>query len=238
MSLENYIKWFEAHERAVLVVLGGCVLWFALGKIDTVIANHDKANLQQAQVAAAVLTAKNQQTEAVVAQQAADLVELKAQMAAQVAAVEAEKVALINALANQKKIDVTLTPTELTNRWNVLVPTASASVTNGQVTLPPTGAVATVQQLEEVPVLTNELSGTQDELATANKMVQQEGDQVATLNTLVAGKDALLAKNETVCQEQIKVVKDAAAKSKRKWFIGGLIAGLSLRGAAKIIFGI
>jgi hypothetical protein len=238
-KLKADLTWIQKHERILLALVAAVAIWFAIGKVDTLIANHDHANLQQAQVAAAVQTAKNEETAAVVAQQAADLKELKAQMAAQVAAVEAEKVALINALSQQKKADAVMTPTELTNRWNVLVPSAKAAVSpSGEIALSSTGAVATVQQLEEVPVLTKELASSQGELATANKMIQSQGDQVATLNTLISGKDALLKDADKVCQEQIKVVKDDAAKSKRRWYVAGVATVVVARVAVKILFGI
>ena len=51
-KVKSELSWLQKHERMILVILGGLVLWFAIGKIDQVIINHDAANLSQAKVTA------------------------------------------------------------------------------------------------------------------------------------------------------------------------------------------
>ena len=103
------------------------------------------------------------------------------------------------------------------------------STANGQVTLPISGAVATVQQLELVPAQQQTLANTQKELSNVQSLVTAEGQQVATLNTEVGSLRLQITDNSAVCQAQIKVVKDAAAKSKRRWFYAGYILGFISR---------
>jgi hypothetical protein len=235
--LDKYIAWVEAHERHLLILAAGVVLWVGIGKVDTLILHHDQAGLQQAQIVAAQQAQKNAEVLAVVQQQAVDLKALNDRVLSQQAALEQANVNLANALIQQKKTDATLPPTELAARWNTLVPAALVSVTPNGVSLSLPGAVATVQTLEEVPVLTQQLNGVKQELIGEKQIAAQQESRITSLNTLVAGKDASLKDAEKVCTEQIKVVKDEARKSKRKWFVAGVITGGALRGAVKILFG-
>ena len=222
-------SWLKQHERIILALVGGLVLWFAIGKIDTLIANHDHANLQQAQVAAAVQEEKNQALAAQIAQQAAEYKALAEKVEAQNAALEQVNVNLATALTKQQKTDAALPPTELVARWNTLVPAAGATVSPNGVFVGSQGAGTTVQQLEKVPVLAAQLdneiaieSGTQKLLTSSEGRVVTLNDQVTDLKT-----QAVL--NAKVCTDQIAVVKADARKSKRKWFIVGYIAGFLSR---------
>ena len=222
-------SWLKQHERIILALVGGLVLWFAIGKIDTLIANHDHANLQQTQVAAAVQEEKNQALAAQIAQQAAEYKALAEKVEAQNAALEQVNVNLATALTKQQKTDAALPPTELVARWNTLVPAAGATVSPNGVFVGSQGAGTTVQQLEKVPVLAAQLdneiaieSGTQKLLTSSEGRVVTLNDQVTDLKT-----QAVL--NAKVCTDQIAVVKADARKSKRKWFIVGYIAGFLSR---------
>lgn len=237
-KLKTDLTWIQKHERLLLALVGGLVLWFAIGKIDTLIANHDHANLQQAQVAAAVQEDKNKALIAQVAQQAADYKALAEKVEAQNAALEQANVALATSLTKQQKTDATLPPTELVARMNTLVPTAGATFTSSGVVLPQAGAVAVTQELEKVPVLTKQLDnetvieqGTQKQLALSET-------QVATLNNQVTGLKTQATLDAQVCKDQIAVVKADARKSKRKWAIIGAVSVIIARAAVKIGLGI
>ena len=228
-KLKADLTWIQKHERIILALVGGLVLWFAIGKIDTLIANHDHANLQQAQVAAAVQEEKNQALAAQIAQQAAEYKALAEKVEAQNAALEQVNVNLATALTKQQKTDAALPPTELVARWNTLVPAAGATVSPNGVFVGSQGAGTTVQQLEKVPVLAAQLdneiaieSGTQKLLTSSEGRVVTLNDQVTDLKT-----QAVL--NAKVCTDQIAVVKADARKSKRRWFIVGYIAGFLSR---------
>ena len=210
--ISTYLK---AHERLLIVLVLIVLSWFTFGKIQDVIAAHDHANLQQAQVVAAVQQEK----------QAAEYKALADKVNAQNAALEQANVNLANALIKQQRTDASLLPSELANRWTVLVPQAKPVVTPTGIAVDTPSAVATVQALEETPALRAQLNNERTQLENAQKLIVDEGTQIATLNTLVTGKDALLADDAKVCSAQIKVVKDAAAKSKRHWFYAGMVIG-------------
>lgn len=235
--LEKWITFIKAHERLCLVALAGLVLWFGIGKIDTLIANHDKANLTQAQIADKVQADKDATTAAVALQQAAEFQKLAQQEAADKALLLQQNATLTAALAARQKTDATLPPTELVARWNALVP-AGATVSPNGVNVTSNGAVTTVQELEKVPVLTQELANETKIAGDNAALLAARSTQVDTLNTLVNGLNTKATLDAKVCSDQIAVVKADARKSKRKWFIGGVITGLSIRGAVKILFGI
>ena len=224
---------FKTHEKLILALIAAGVLWFAIGKVDTLIQHHDDANLKQAQTLAAVQSQKNAAIAAQVAEDNAAFTALQAKLQAQDAVLIQANVALTTALTKQQKTDATLPPTDLVARWNALVPQAAASVTSNGVTLPSTGAVATVQQLELVPAQHQELVNEQTLVANGNALVVAQTKQVTDLTAQVTGLKLQSVDDEKVCQAQIAVVKADARKSKRRWFIAGWIVGFLSREAIK-----
>ncbi|MGA2886070.1 MAG: hypothetical protein ABSE80_13115, partial [Halobacteriota archaeon] len=89
----------------------------------------------------------------------------------------------------------------------------------------------TVDQLEQVPVLTQELSNTKGQLENVDSLLTASNAQVATLNALVSGLNLKAVDDKNACNAEIKGVKDDAAKSKRRWFLMGVVAGFLGRSA-------
>jgi PDZ domain-containing secreted protein len=224
-KIKTDLSWLQKHERLVLAVIAGLVLWFGIGKIDTLLINHDHSNLEQAKVVAQVQQEKNDALAKQIAQDKADYTALAAQVQARDAQLVQLQATLVTALAQRQKTDATLPPTELVQRLNTLVPNASSTVTPTGVALPLAGAVVVVQQLETVPVLTSELSITNEKLANADKLIAAEGTQVDSLTALVGGLQAKSVDDAKVCSAQVAVVKAEARKGKRKWFIVGVVVG-------------
>ena len=220
---------FKAHEKLVLALIAAGVLWFAIGKVDTLIQHHDDANLKQAQVIAAQDASKNAAIAAQVASDKAAFDALQAKLQAQDAALIQANVALATALTKQQKVDATLPPTDLVARWNTLVPNAGVLVSNGQAVVPMTGAVATVQQLEIIPAQQQEITNEQTLVANGNALAVSQAKQVADLTVQVTGLKLQSVDDAKVCQAQIAVVKADARTSKRRWFIAGFVAGIATR---------
>ena len=244
MSLETIeakvkadLTWIQKHERLCLAVVGGLVLWFAVGKIDTLIQNHDHATLQQAQVIAAVQEEKNVALAKQVAEQAAEYKKLADTVNAQNAALEQANVNLVNALIKQQHTDATLPPSDLVARWNTLVPQAGATVVTNGVLLPEQGAVSTVQALEQTPVLQKQLGNTQDELKNAQGLLTASNGQVITLNTEVGALRVQIVDNSKVCDARVKVESDRVRKARRRWFVIGYVAGFLSRQYIKSAIG-
>ena len=102
---ETYLKWIESHERLLLVAVAGVVLWFGIGRVDSLIARHDNANLQQAQVVAQAQADKTAAIAAQVAEQAAQYASLADKVQQQNDALIQANIALSTALAKQQHTD-------------------------------------------------------------------------------------------------------------------------------------
>jgi hypothetical protein len=224
-QLHPISAYLKAHERLVLAGIAAVLLWFAVGHVENIIARHDEANLNQAKVVAQSQADKTAAIAAQVTQQAEEYKALAAQVAAQNAQLEAANVALSNALIKQQHTDATLPPSDLVARWNTLVPQAKPTVTATGIAVDTPSAIATVQALEQVPVLSAQVANQSKELSNAQALVTAEGDQVKTLNTEVGSLNLQLADNQKVCDARVKVVTDAARKSKRRWLYAGMVLG-------------
>ena len=228
MTISEVLK---AHEKLILALIAAGVLWVAIGKIDTLIQHHDDANLKQAQVIAAQDAEKNAAIAAQVANDKAAFDALQAKLQAQDAALVQANVALATALTKQQKVDATLPPTDLAARWNTLVPQAAASVNNGQVTLPNTGAVATVQQLERIPVQQETITNDQTLIANGNVLAVSQAKQVTDLTNEITGLKLQSIDDAKVCDARVKVETDKVHKARRRWFLIGYISGFLTRSA-------
>ncbi len=240
-NIEEKIKadlsWLQRHERLVLAVIAGVALWFAIGKIDTLLVNHDRAATEQAKIVAAVQQEKNDALAVQVAQQAAQYKELTDEVQAQNAQLEQANVALVATLTKQQKVDASLPLPELTNRWLALVPEAKPVATPTGVSLTDAGARATVQQLELIPAQQQELVTAQTELKNDQNLISAADASITTLNLRVDGLGLQLADNAKVCATQLATVKAEARKSKRTWFYIGYGAGLATRAAIGFLTG-
>lgn len=231
-------SWVKQHEKLFLLAIAGLVLWFSIGKIDTLIANHDAANLTQAKVIAAEDASKTAAIAAQSAEQAAQYQALAAKLNAQNAALVQANVQATLALAQRQKTDAGLPPSELANRWTVLVPQAKPTVTATGIAVDTPSAIATVQALEQVPVLQKQLANKDTELGNAQNLLTASNGQVTTLNTEVGSLHVQIVDNAKVCTAQIAVVKAEARKSKRRWFIIGYVAGFLSRQYIKSATGV
>src|SRR5271157_4284105 len=225
------------HERLIIVGIVAIGLWFGYGKYAQIRLDHDNAVLAQAKVTADAQAKANQQLAQQVADDKAALQTLTDKLSAQNQQLVNANTALATALSRQQKTDASLPVPDLVNRWAQLAPGTNftgAIGSGNNVTVTPSNALATVQQLEKVPVLTQQLANETTEKANDDQLIAQQNksifdlnNQVGTLSSSVAGLNKQIVDNGAVCAEQIKVVKDEARKGKRKWFIIGYIAGFA-----------
>lgn len=215
----------QKHERLIIVclVLGFGV--YIVDRIDNRIATQDAAAISaaQQQLSAAQANAQNAAQAALQAQQALQAAQTAYQ--AQVAALNARLAQDEANLAAQQKVDSTLPPTALVQRWNQLLPTVSPTVTPTGVTLSEDGAVTTVQALEQVPVLQNDLKIENDLRDAAQK--DNEACQVANsaLAAEVTNDAKLLDATKKADAAELKKAKFVALKTKLHWLAGGYVAG-------------
>lgn len=217
------------HERLIIIVIGALLIFGAYVKIENIIAAHDKANLQQAQIVADAQKAANVQLAQQVATDALNLKALEDKLESQNQQLVNANATLTLALANRQRNDATLSPSELGTRWSQLVPAATPTVVPGGLQVSQAGATSTVQALEQVPVLTEQLKNETAQKTNDDQIIAQQTTSIGTLNLRVDGLNKTIVDNDKVCQDTIKVVKDDARKSKRRWFLIGFVSGFVSR---------
>lgn len=243
--------WLLDHERLIIVLIAAVLLWWGYGKYAQIRLDHDNAALQQQKI---VVAAQVQQNAALAAQAQKDATQaaedkaalqvLSDKIAAQNQQLISANTALATALTKQQKTDATLPIPDLVNRWAQLAPgvnfDGTAISNSGNVAVTPSNVRATVQTLEQVPVLKTELANetTQKQnddqiITTQNKNIFDLGSSINTLNLEVAGKDKLIVDNTKQCTDEKNVMKDEFRKSKRHWFYFGFISGFIARQALK-----
>jgi multidrug efflux pump subunit AcrA (membrane-fusion protein) len=234
------------HEKLLIVVIAAVLIFAGYVKVTNIIAAHDKAQLQQAQIVANAQAAANAQLAQQAAVNAKQIEEDKAQLQVLSDKLTAQNQQLVNAntalataLTKQQKTDASLPVPALVDRWAQLAPGTNftgAIGSGNNVEVTPSNALATVQQLERVPVLTTQLANETTEKTNDDQLIAQQNKnlfdlngQVGTLNASIVGLNKQIVDNSAVCQDQIKVVKAEAAKSKRRWFIIGFVTGFISR---------
>src|ERR1700676_5408184 len=150
------------HERLIIIVLAAAVIFLGWGKYAQMRIDHDSALLKQAQVVAAqqatqdaALAQQAQQNALQIAQDKAQLQALSDKLTAQNQQLVNANTTLATALTKQTKTDASLPVPALVDRWAELAPGTNftGAVTSGNnVEVTPSNALATVQQLEKIPV--------------------------------------------------------------------------------------
>lgn len=234
------LSWLQRHERLVLAVIAGVILWFSWGKINDMIINHDHANLEQAKVAAAVQQEKNDAVAKQMVKHDADMQALVTKVEARDAQLTQLQAQLVTALSKQQAADRTMAPTELATRWLQLVPEADPLTLDSQggLRVSTEGARATVIELEKAPVLTKQLEAKSEQLDNAQKLLQAGNQQIIDRDGLITGLRTQAVLDAKVCTDQIAVVKAEARKAKRRWFIIGFVTGFLSRQAIKSYTGL
>jgi hypothetical protein len=216
----------QSHKILIICILGFILVWFLSGKYQSIIADHDNKTLQAQKLVTEADAKASAQIAAQVQSDAYQLQILTAKIQAQDAQLIAANAALASALSKQQKTDATLPLPDLAVRWGQLIPNVNPTANpNGTVSVTSTGALNTVNQLEKIPILTQELSNETAKNDSDATLLTNASKNIVDLNLQMSGLNKLIADNSTQCEIQIKVVKAQSAKSKRKWFIFGYVSG-------------
>jgi hypothetical protein len=216
----------QSHKLLIIFILGFILVWFLSGKIQGILADHDDKTLQAQKLLTDAQVKANAQIAAQVQSDADQLQVLTAKVQVQDAKLIAANAALASALSKQQKTDATLPLPDLAVRWGQLVPNVNPTAnSSGTISITSTGALNTVNQLEKIPILTQELSNETAKNDSDATLLTNESRNIVDLNFQMSGLNKLIADNSTQCEIQIKVVKAQSAKSKRKWFIFGYVSG-------------
>lgn len=231
--------WLQKHERLIIVVLCLASGLLLANLILDHQADRDKAAATTAQQILTAQQATDKSLAAQVAQNTQQYQALVVQLSQQNTQLAQAAQTRTVVLQAQQKTDDTIPLPDLGNRWAQLAnisPTAFTATTQG-VSVTPEAARTTVTQLEEVPVLTQNLADQKTE--TAN--VQKELDGSNTINgllvTQISGLKTEIVDDTKACSTEEASLKADARKGKFHWFgIGygaGFVSGFAVHLFAK-----
>lgn len=228
VAIKPELTWLQKHTQLIIVFL--VILFGALGINKWIDSDAKKADAQ-AQIALQQLNAekaKDDQAAAQTEQLAAQYQQLVVTVTQENAALEAAIEQRNSGLQKQQSADQSMTQPELATRWGTLVaakPGDIKAVTDGNLEVTETVALDTVEQLEQVPVLTLNLAN-ETSVATAD---QQEVTKANALNgaltTQVGDLQTTITQDDAACKAQVAAVKADETKSKAKWFKFGFVVG-------------
>lgn len=225
----------KLHERLILIVLGLLVAGFLIWKfLDHSAAVADKKSLQ----ADAVLqqqTVINNNLAAQVKSQGDVLTQLVVQVSQENAALLQAIQVRSTATVVQQKVDKTLPLPELAIRWENLasLQTTDITATASGLLVSDAGSRMTVQALENLPTLTQNLADTQNIVANKDSQISSMTEFQGTLQDQVKGLNLQITDADKACKLQVSAVRADARKSKMKWFLTGI--GIGIGGGVAIM---
>lgn len=128
----------------------------------------------------------------------------------------------------RQKEDAQLPPPELAQRWANLVEVSPTQITAGEqgLQVTQTAAIATVQKMETIPQMQQDLKDTReiaqnkdDQVRSLSSVNNGLNDQIDNLNIQVADKDKQ-------CDARVDTAVKKTRGSRAKWFIFGFAAGV------------
>jgi hypothetical protein len=227
--LDTYLKWFRGHERilAVIVILGTvgytAHLWINRSYDTALAKNAVDQKVLEDQVAKNADLQKQQDAREQQYQQMLDT--LTRQNQTLVSGIVARN----QAVQTQQQKDSNLALPELALRHQVLLGVSAGvqSTVNGFTVSPPV-ELQTVQKLESLPALEQNVKDQQTVISNKDSQITGLNGVVDGLNGQVSGLKVEIADQKTACTDAIKLEKAKARKSKIKTFLTGVGAGIAL----------
>jgi hypothetical protein len=233
--LDKYLTWFKAHERLIIIVL---VLGFGAHMYGRWI--DLESTKKDAQVA--TLTQTVEQDKISVANLAEQAAQAQSTYQATLATMQAQNAQLAQTIAQEsaalskvQAVDKTLPLPQLGQRMETLVPDAKGGVTATSTGLALNDAASrgVVSQLEEVPVLKDQLS-TETQVAQNNADMLNKAQSANTACTAEVGglnkelKDQQAHEAAVVAADKVKIKK--AWRSGFKWgAITGVVGSIAVK---------
>lgn len=238
--LDTYIKWFESHERLLLVAL---VMGVGVFGFNHWVDKSAESAANKAAISAQIAEAAKEQD----AKNAAMVAQLQAAFNAQQAQRDQEIANLVSAIAQR---DAATAKKVVEVKQIVDPPAAIQALVNSYPSLPAVmtatadGADVPVADLNEFTVaklehdaLKNDLQDTDKELQTTQASFNQLTGVNAGLHTEIDGLHTLVAKNNDQCEADKKDLKAQARKSRWHLFWWGFGTGFAGREAIHIFTG-
>ena len=222
--LESYIKAIKAHEKLLVIVVAGFVLWFGINKVTDILIHHDDSQVATAEKTLLAQTQANQQ----LAQQNAQLIQqLQSQNQALVAAIKSRDVTT----QKQQQVDNSMTLPALGVRWSELlgIPNGNIVPQGDNLLVNDAASHQTVVALEQLPTLKADLQDQMTQTENEKKIVDSQILQIVGLNKQINDEintcDARVADEKTKSRKSfLKGLKIGAIIG----FFGGVFMGHSL----------
>jgi len=224
-EIVGFIKQYEKLIGLALLLVVG---WFGYGKLVNYWENHDQRVYDKEKAALQVLVDQNKVIATANAKMASEYKALSERVLAQNAKLSQSIIDRDAATVNQQAVVRTLPPDALAARWQTLVNLPALSVqpvAGGTFSVTAVAAVETVVMLEDVPRLEGNLKDSQAQTANLTEQVTKADGVIGGLNKQVDGLNAQIVGEQKICRAEVDLVKSKARKSKRSWFVRGVIAG-------------
>lgn len=226
-------SWLKQHERLLIVTLLVLASFFAVNKGLGIVSTYEGHKATQAAAVTAAQAAKNAE-ELTQAQQM--LQSYQQQLAASTAANQKLTSAIVardTQLATQQKTDTTLSPSDLADRWATLVKDRGVAPAAAGYAVTESAAVATVIQLESVPVLTQDVADEKTKETALQSNLDKANGVIDQGKTLVGGLQLQLTDQTKQCTIDLNAEKAKGRVGKLKSFgigyVAGLVSGVLLR---------
>lgn len=222
--LDTYLKWFQSHERLLLVLSVLVLAGYGFNKWVDVSANNAKAQAAVSEQARVAQDATVKQLQAQIATQAQQFSQSQAEM-------KTEVLSLVSAIAQRdakaaQQIQVVTAPktptqavADLTTAYSKL-PDAPV-ITDGGATV----STADVQQFTvakiEGDTAKADLDDTKIELTKTGTTLSQAVSLLGTKDTVIAGLQIDITKHDKACEDSKTEIKREARKDKWHAFLAG-----------------
>lgn len=226
--LDTYLKWFEAHERILIIAMVLALGYFGLNKWLDKSAMDAQMKAAVAQQVAAVQHDADTKIAAAVAQQTALLEQERQQHDAEIAQLVAA-VASRDA-ASSKKVNEVTHSTDINQAVNDLN-AAYGNTLPSPLTVAQAGSVplADLQQFTVAAILEKtaeaDLADTQKQLTDKTEELASSTQLVGALQNQVTGLQTELKDVTVADKKALDAAKAEARKGKMKWFKRGFIVG-------------
>jgi hypothetical protein len=211
--VKHWATFVKAHERLALIV-GALLVSYWLGQ--RVITAWDAHDARNATIQQAKIDADETQNKALAQQ----LEALKTQVAAATATANAAIAQKHTQTVQQQKTDLQLPLPELASRWSdlLLLPPGELTASTTGITANDDAAHKTVNELEKIPDLTNQIEQNQVIIQGCNAIVLKQTDTINGLNVTLTDEKKARA-------DDAKVAKDKEHKAWRNGFKWGAVMG-------------
>src|SRR5579859_6439636 len=179
--ITSWAAFIKAHERLIFIVAASLVVWHFSNNITHWFDNRHIA--EQAQVDKQIAQQENQNL--LIQKQ---LTQMQANFDETVKSLNAKIDAKKQAVIVQQKVDALLPLPELSTRWENLLSLQPESIipqTNGTIAVTTDAAHTTVNELEKIPQLTEQVADTQTELKACTTLSAKKDDDITGLTAQV-----------------------------------------------------